>query len=230
MLKIYGVPISVHTRKVIVTAIEKQLDYENDPVIPFTPPPGWNELSPTGRIPAFADGEVTLCDSSVICAYLERTRPGHPVYPHDTREYVTALWFEEYADGTIFREVVHGLFFNKVIRPNILKQESDQAAVNSILNEARPTVFAYLERSLNGEYLAGNRFSVADIAVISNLVNYHYLGFDIDACKHPKLASYFGRQLRHPSIASALAMEQTVAAGMGLDHRFLASRAGVRTQ
>jgi glutathione S-transferase len=225
MLKIFGVPISVHTRKVIVTAIEKQLDYENDPVIPFTPPPGWNELSPTGKIPALTDGEVTLCDSSVICAYLERSRPDHPVYPPDTREYVTALWFEEYADGTMFREVVHGLFFNKVIRPNILKQNSNQAEIDSILNEARPKVFAYLERSLSGEYLAGNRFSVADIAVVSNLVNYHYLGFGIDARKHPKLASYFAKQLRHPSIASALAKEQGVAAGMGLDRGFLASHA-----
>jgi glutathione S-transferase len=225
MLKIYGVPISVHTRKVIVTAIEKQLDYENESVIPFTPPPGWTELSPTGKIPAFTDDEVTLCDSSVICAYLERSRPDHPVYPRDTREYATALWFEEYADGTMFREVVHGLFFNKIIRPNILKQESKQAEIDSILNEARPKVFAYLERSLTGEHLAGDRFSLADIAVVSNLVNYHYLGFDIDRSKYPRLASYFGRQLQHPSIASALAKEQSVAAGMGLDRGFLASRA-----
>jgi glutathione S-transferase len=66
---------------------------------------------------------------------------------------------------------------------------------------------------------------VADIAVVSNLVNYHYLGFDIDARKYPRLASYFGRQLQHPSIASALAKEQSVAAGMELDRGFLASRA-----
>ncbi len=49
MLKIYGVPISVHTRKVIVAAIEKDLAFENDPVIPFDAPAGWAELSPPAR-------------------------------------------------------------------------------------------------------------------------------------------------------------------------------------
>lgn len=43
MLRIYGVPFSVHTRKVIITAIEKKLPYENEAVIPFNPPPGWSD-------------------------------------------------------------------------------------------------------------------------------------------------------------------------------------------
>ena len=154
-MKIYGVPFSVHTRKVIVTALEKKLPYENEPVIPFNPPPGWTDLSPTGKIPAFTDGDVTLCDSSVICAYLERAHPNPPIYPADTRDYIQALWFEEYADGTIFREVIHGLFFNKVIRPKILNTPGDQAAVDTILQEAVPAVFGYLEKSLAGQLPRG---------------------------------------------------------------------------
>ena len=125
MLTIHGVPISVHTRKVLVTAIEKQLQYRNEPVIPFKPPAGWDDLSPTRKIPVLTDGDLVLRDSSVICAYLERMHPSPALYPAETRDYAEALWFEEYADGTIFREVVHGLFVQKIIRPNILKQESD---------------------------------------------------------------------------------------------------------
>jgi glutathione S-transferase len=89
---------------VILAAKEKGIAYENEAVIPFTPPPGWDELSPTGKIPVATDGDLLLPDSSVICAYLERTRPNPPLYPADTRDYVQALWFEEFADGTIFRE------------------------------------------------------------------------------------------------------------------------------
>ncbi|MGH9201486.1 MAG: glutathione S-transferase family protein, partial [Vicinamibacterales bacterium] len=85
MLKIYGVPFSVHTRKVIVTAIEKKLPYENEPVIPFNPPAGWDELSLTGKIPVVADCDLVLRDSSVICAYLERVHPDCPIYPAETR-------------------------------------------------------------------------------------------------------------------------------------------------
>jgi glutathione S-transferase len=224
MLKIYGVPISVHTRKAIVAAIEKKIPYENEPVIPFQPPPGWDELSPTGKIPVCRDGDLVLRDSSVICAYLERTHPAPALYPSDNRDYVQALWFEEYADGTIFQEVVHGLFFQKIIRPNILKQQTDQIAVDAILDGALPKVFGYLDASMGGQFLAGGAFSIADIALISNLINLHYLGYSVDRRRFPNLASYFDEQLKRPSIATALAAERPVATGMGLDGRFIANR------
>lgn len=221
MLKIYGVPISVHTRKVIVTAIEKNLKYENEPVIPFNPPTGWGELSPTGKIPVVTDDDLVLRDSSVICTYLERENPEHPVYPAETGDLVQALWLEEYADGTIFREVIHGLFFQKVIRPNILKQATDSAVMATILNDALPKVFGYLERTIGGDYLAAGRFGIADIATVSNLINFHYLGYRIDPRQFPKLAAYFTKQLRQPSIETAVRAERPVATGMGLDQSFL---------
>lgn len=220
MLKIYGVPISVHTRKVVVAAIEKRIPYQNEPVIPFNPPPGWSDLSPTGKIPVVADGEFVLQDSSVICTYLERTYPTPPLYPPETRDHVRALWFEEYADGTVFRDVIHGLFFQKIIRPNILKQTTDVGVIAEIQSKAVPTVFGYLERSLAGDHFVGDRFSIADVATMSNLINFHYLGYRIDTGSYPKLAAYFETQLRHPSIRTAFAAEQTVAASMGLDQAF----------
>jgi glutathione S-transferase len=220
MLKIYGVPISVHTRKVIIAAIEKKLPYQNEAVIPFNPPPGWSDLSPTGKIPALTDGDITLCDSSVICAYLERAYPARPLFPADLPGYVQALWFEEYADGTIFRDLIHGLFFNKVIRPKILNQPGDPAAIDAILNDTVPAMFGYLEKSLVGRYFAGDRFTLADAAIASNLINFHYLGYAIDA-RFPKLAAYFDRIVSHPSVAAAVAAEQSAAAGMGLDRSFL---------
>ena len=56
MLKIYGVPISVHTRKVIVAARWKQMSYELQPVVPVipgNPPANWRDrlrpARPAGR-------------------------------------------------------------------------------------------------------------------------------------------------------------------------------------
>jgi len=217
MLKIYGVPISVHTRKVIIAAIEKKLMFENDPVIPFNPPAGWDRLSPTGKIPVVAIDDFELADSSVICAYLEQTHPEPALYPRDARDRACALWLEEYCDGTLFREVVHGLFFQTVIRPKILQQPTDRAAIDAILTQALPKVFGYLESQVTDGFLVGDRFGIADIALASNLVNYHYLGSRIDAARHPKLEQAFKRLCRQPSIATALRTEQAVAKSMGLD-------------
>jgi glutathione S-transferase len=216
MLQIYGVPISVHTRKVIISALEKGIAFASEPVIPFDPPPRWNELSPTGKIPVAVDGDLVLRDSSVICTYLERAYGGRALYPADTRALVQALWLEEYADGTVFREIIHGLFFQQVIRPNILKQPTDAAAIAAILEASMPRVFDYLEQCATGEYLAGAAFGIADIAVVSNLINFYYLGYRLE--RHPNLLRYFRTQLERPSLRRALDAEQPVAASMGLDH------------
>ena len=45
MITIYGVPVSVHARKPIVTALIKNISYKVDPVIPFNPPDNWAALS-----------------------------------------------------------------------------------------------------------------------------------------------------------------------------------------
>jgi len=221
MLTIYGVPVSVHTRKVIVAALEKKLEHRVEPIIPFSPPPGWDKLSATGKIPVVKDGDFTLQDSSVICAYLERVHPSPALYPQAPRDYAQALWFEEYADGTLFRDVIHGLFFQKIIRPNILREKTDAAAVDRIEREALPAAFGYLDGALEGEYFAGGRFGIADIAIVSNLVNFHYLGCQIDPQAYPRLAAYFRRQLRRPSIEQAVQQAQPAAAAMGLDMAFV---------
>jgi glutathione S-transferase len=224
MLTIHGVPISVHTRKVLVTAIEKQLQYRNEPVVPFTPPEGWSDLSPTRKIPVITDGDFILRDSAAICAYLERVHPSPALYPADARAYAEALWFEEYAGGTLFREVIHGLFVQKIIRPKILKQETDPTVIETILNGALPQVFGYLESAIGGDFIAGGQFTIADLAIVSNLINFHYLGYALDE-RHPKLRRYFAGHIERPSIRTALLAEKSVAASMGLDSSFLRTAA-----
>ncbi|WP_119418719.1 glutathione S-transferase family protein [Desertibaculum subflavum] len=223
MLTIHGLPVSVHTRKVIVAALEKQIAYRNEPVIPFDPPPGWATLSPTGKIPVVTEGDLVLRDSSAICAWLERRQPQPALYPAAAGPFAEALWLEEYADGTVFREVIHGLFFQQVIRPNILKQPSDQAAIASVLGQAAPKVLGYLEAQVDGEHLVGDAFGIADIAVVSNLINFHYLGHALDPARYPKLGRYFRQQIRRPAFRQALQAERPFADSMGLSTAFLAA-------
>jgi glutathione S-transferase len=224
MLTIHGVPISVHTRKTIVAAIAKGVDFAVEPVIPFDPPANWEALSPTGLIPAMTDGDVTLPDSSVICAYLERTQPEPALYPKDTKGLMRALWLEEYCDGTVFPKLVHGLFFQTVIRPGMLGEETDVAEIERILGEVRPRLFTYLEGEMRGAFLVGTALTIADIALASNLINYRYLGFEIDEGQYPRMAAYLRTVLTHEPIAEALSRERSFAEQMGLDLGFMAER------
>lgn len=219
MLKIYGVPVSVHTRKAIVLAIAKDLPYELVPVVPVIPgsaPADWREISPTGKIPALCDGEFTLADSAAICAYLERLRPEPSFYPRDARAYARALALEQYA-GTLFREVVHPLFHETFVHPQIRGVPTDPAAVERVLKEAVPEHFAYLDGLAWSEDI-----SIADVAVASNLVTYQYIGFELSRKRYPRLVDRFDRAIAAPAFREALRREQPVVAQMGLHDAFLA--------
>ena len=221
MLKIYGVPISVHTRKVIVAALAKSLPYELIPVVPVVPgnpPANWREISPTGQIPAITDGDFTLADSAAICAYLERLHPAAPLYPNAAREHALALSLEQYA-GKLFRDVVHPLFHEVFVHPRIHQQPTDPVKVDAVLTHAVPESFGHLDGLAGrtaGDYLVGERLSVADVAVVSNLVTYQYIGFDIYRERYPRLAALFDRVVRHPAMREALRREQEVVHAMGL--------------
>lgn len=224
MLKIYGAPISVHTRKVIVVSRLKGLRYELAPVVPVIPgslPPNWRELSPTGLIPVLQDGDFTLADSSAICAYLERVHPHPSAYPSAPRDHATALWLEQYAGGTLFRQVVHPLFHETVVNPNLLGQHTDALRVDEVVTRAMPEVFGYLDAVCGDGPLVGSTLSVADIAVASNLVTLQYLGFMLDRTRFAKLGGLLDRTIRHPAFVEALRAEQPAVQQMGLKGDFL---------
>lgn len=221
MLTIYGVPISVHVRKVRVVAGLKGLDFTLDPVFPFTPPEGWAELSPTGLIPAMADDGFRLADSTAISLYLEQRHPTPAALPTDPQDYARSLWFDAYAGGTLFRHVVHGLFFEKVLRKMVRGEAADQTKVDEILATTAPTSFRYLESQAGDGFLAGETLSLGDIAIASNLINYLYLGLPLDADRYPRLTAYLRRVLDQPAMQAALAAEAPAVAQMGLDRSFL---------
>jgi glutathione S-transferase len=224
MLRIHGVPFSAHTRKVILAAIEKGIAYDLVPVVPLTPPAGWTELSPLGLIPAIQDGGYALADSSVICLYLERVHPERSIYPSDPKQYARALWIEEFVDGGLAPHVLRGLLMQRVFAPKFLNKPPDEKLIRKSLTEMIPPRLAYLENALAGAYFAGDAFSIADIAVASILVNYHYAGEAIAAASYPKLHRYLRKLLSRDCFRTALERERPAAESVGaLDMSLLRS-------
>lgn len=222
MLEIFGVPFSAHTRKVVLALREKVLPFEIVPVIPLAPPDGWLELSPLGKIPVLRTPELTVADSSVICQYLERTHPGRSVYPQDPVELARALWFEEFVDGGLAPHVLRGLLLERVFASRFLNRAPDQALIQSSLEREIPPKLAYLERNVNGDYLVGDRFSIADITVASMLINFQFAGEHLRG--YPRLERYLKALFRRPCFQEAFAVELPAAQQVqGLDLSVLRS-------
>lgn len=216
MLEILGAPFSAHTRKVLLSLREKDLPFKLVPVIPLSPPPGWLELSPLGKIPVLRSPEITVADSSVICQYLERIRPTPAVYPSDPAGFARALWFEEFVDGGLAPHVLGGLLLQRVFAPRFLNRAPDEALIRRSLDHELPPRFAYLERCIQGDYLVGASFSIADITVASMLINYHFAGERLHP--YPKLQRYLQALFRRPCFQQSFAVELPAAQQIeGLD-------------
>lgn len=208
MPTLYGANGSPFVRKARAFLAEKGIKYDHDPVLPFGPNPEYRKISPLGKIPAFRDGDRTMADSSVICAYLERTHPEPPLYPSDPYDYARALWFEEYGDGGLAPIVGPKIFFQRIVGPLFFKQKPDEAVVTKAVQEELPPMFDYLESQITGEFLVGGRLTIADLGIATQFVNLRLAGVTLDAKRWPKLVAYIDRMHSRPSFKALITQEE----------------------
>jgi glutathione S-transferase len=214
MITVHGAGPSPFVRKVRVALAEKSLAYTLDPLMPFGASPELKKVSPLGKIPAMTDGDATLADSSVICAYLERKYPEPALYPKDPYAYGRALWFEEYADSGLVAVIGPKIFLQKIVNPLFFNKPCDEAAVQKAFDEELPPLLDYLEGQLDaahvGKGIVDGRFSIADIAISTMIVNLEHAGFAIDAGRWPKLAGHVAQVHARPSFQSVIAEERAM--------------------
>jgi len=148
------------------------------------------------KIPSFKDDLITLCDSSVICDYLENRYPSNKIYPLDFVLRAKALWLEEYADSKIIAVLGRPIFYKRVVTKGMMGQEVDEAEIERHIEKEVPPVFDYLELQVRETgYLVGDSLSIADISVMSHLINAEYAGLKVDAKRWPMLANYVERMM-----------------------------------
>jgi len=214
-LVLLGGSVSPFVRKVRVALTEKGLDFQHEQVNPFAPPEGYRDISPLGKIPAFKDGDKSLCDSSVICAYLEKKYPTPALYPSDPYDYARTLWVEEFMDGGVTPIVGPTVFFPLVLKPLFAgKQEpeaADVAAAEQTWKEKATPLLEYLEKQLgDNEFFVGPKLTIADISVASILVNPRHAGFAPERKRFPKLRAFLDRMWSRPSFKQTLEQETPV--------------------
>jgi glutathione S-transferase len=207
-MKIIGSYVSPYVRKVLACMALKGLDYEIDPITPFFGNDDFRALSPLHRIPVLIDGDLTLCDSSVICAYLDEAYPGTPLLPKDPRDRARARWLEEYGDTRLGDVFIWGLFYPKFVHPVVWGELGDQERIERTLGTDLPATLDYLEGQLPAEGWLFGDFGLADITIASFFRNGAYVDFEVDRERWPRTAGFVERALAHPAFATLLPFEQ----------------------
>lgn len=197
-VSIIGSYVSPYVRKVLVCLELKGIAYEIDPIIPFMGDERFSRLSPIRRIPVLIDDRVTLCDSSVICQYLDDRYPTPGLYPADVADRARARWLEEYADTRMGEVFIWGLFNQVAINPFIWGKPTDPEILDRVLNREIPQVLDYLESLIPAAGYVFGALSIADISLACFFRNAAFSRFTIDAARWPLTAAFIARVLALP--------------------------------
>jgi glutathione S-transferase len=203
---LHGASASPFVRKVLVALALKQLSYEHIQQMPFTRDPEYRKLNPLGKIPTLEDGDLVVRDSTVICEYLEDTYPQSALYPQNSADKAMARWYEELG-GTRVAELAAGIFFQRFMRPMVLKQETDEELVAKIIDKQLPPVLDYLESEVPAEGFIFGDFLIADMSLMSPFINAGYAGYELDANRWPTFSGYVERVKTHPVVSQVLSAE-----------------------
>jgi glutathione S-transferase len=196
-MKVIGNYVSPFVRKVLACLNLKGLKYEIDPVIPFFTGDDFTKLNPLRRIPVLVDGDVTLCDSSVICQYLEEAYPQRPLLPANVKDRARARWLEEFADTRMNDVFTLGLFFPAIAHEAIWGQKGDHARIDRTLTREMPAVLDYLETQVPAKGFFFGEIGLADVAIATFFRNAAWAKFVVDAARWPKTAAFVSRALGH---------------------------------
>lgn len=212
---VWGVKASPYVQKVMVALSEKQLPYEQKEIFPKkvlefqgkTVPDDFARASPLGKIPALEINNFCIADSSVISAYLDRlyNTTGTLLYPNNPEEYAKTLWFEHYADTTLSDITYKKIFIENVIKPALLNQKGNREIVEyAILNEL-PPMLDYINQAVTENFwIAGKHFSIADVAIVVQLLALKKSGFEISENRWVGIQNYLDKVLDRPSFQNIM--------------------------
>jgi glutathione S-transferase len=196
-VSIVGSYISPYVRKVLAVLHLKGIAYQIDPIVPFFGNDRFGEISPLRRIPVYSDGKVTLCDSTVICEYLEDLHPTPALYPREPADRARARWLEEFADTRMGEVIIWRLFNQVAINPRVFGVPTDEAVLNHAREVELPHVFDYLESQLPAQGFLFGEIGVADVAIAAFFRNAAFSRYRIDAQRWPRTAAFVDRALGH---------------------------------
>jgi glutathione S-transferase len=195
--EIIGSRRSTYTRVVCMVCEEKGIDY----TLTETPlgAPELLAIHPLGKMPVLRHGGVELFESRAIATWLDRSFAGPAVFPSDP--YLAALteqWVSlvnTATDRTLIRTYLYAY-----IAPGTPDGKPDRAAIDAVMPAVRQQL-AILDRAVAATgYLAGDRFTFADINLMPVLDRVRLAPEGADAlAKASHLAAYYERHAARPS-------------------------------
>ena len=203
MRTLYHLWLHPFSRKIRLSLAEKKLDFELQLEKTWERRTEFLMMNPAGDVPVLIDGDITINNSVVISEYLEEVYPEinllgqDPISRAETRRLIS--WF----DVKFNREVTENLLGEKLMKRFLKIGEPHGPAIragHANIHYHLDYIGFLLEKR---SWLAGDQFSLADIAAVSHLSAIDYIG-DVPWEDHKAARSWYARIKSRPSFRPLL--------------------------
>ena len=169
--------------------------------------PPFSRINPKGKVPTLLrdDGSV-LTEYGAIATWLARTNPETKLLPDDPEREARALEVMDYVVGTLHMQGFARIFKTASFEPPDMVHETLGLGASALKKQGRAMVeqaFAILAPQVaERDYVAGDRFTVADSALFYATRWAPEIGIDFPAARAAHLAGVTAR----PAVARVLAV------------------------
>jgi len=204
MRTLFHHPISPYARKIRLALAEKRLDFELVVEKPWDRREEFLALNPAGEVPVLAEDDgAIIADHAAISEYLEDAYPSIPLLGRDVLQRAEVRRLVAWFDVKFSREVTDLLVGEKLI-----KRFSGQGTPHAqSIRAGHANIHYHLDYigwlTERRTWLAGDAFSLADIAAAAQLSSLDYLG-DVPWDDHPEAKDYYARIKSRPSFRPLL--------------------------
>ncbi|MGH6926333.1 MAG: glutathione S-transferase family protein [Propylenella sp.] len=202
-LKIIGIPQSTYVRVVRMAAEEKGVPYDLDPQPPHSDPV--KAVHPFGKVPVMRHGDLELCESRAIAAYIDRAFDGPPLMPRDPTAAARAEQWISMVNTIMDQSLIRKYFLAGYVFPRRQKRDPDADVIGAVLPDVERQLGVIEAALAKSAYLSGDGFSLADInlmPILFYLKGTPEAGARID--NSGPLTEYYERNSRRPSFANTV--------------------------
>lgn len=200
MMKLYYAPPSIYGRKVLAVLMEKNVDYEVEPMS-FSEgdhkKPEYLQLNPNGEVPTLDDDGQIIYESTAIIQYLDEEYPEPPLMPEDSFARAQVRIIEEYCDLHLYPALINCLV--KVKFKNETLNDEDKEAVAKCVKR--------IETYLGKQQFLVKNFSLADCAFMAAIPSLEAFGFENLIADSKTLSAYTAKLKTRPSYNGASLMQ-----------------------
>jgi glutathione S-transferase len=201
---LYHLPIDPGSRKIRILLREKGLEFELKSEKTWERREGFLKLNPAGEVPVLIEEDgTTIPDHQVIAEYLDETYPEHSLLGKNVLDRAETRRIANWFDLKFAREVTENLVDEKILKRFIGLGQPNSAAIRAghANIHYHMDYVAWLADRRN--WLAGDDFSLADIAAAAQISALDYLA-DVPWADHPQAKDWYARVKSRPSMRPIL--------------------------